>query len=73
MKKRLLYLIMTLILLVVEVLIALYVHDDFIRPYIGDVLVVIVIYTFIRVFIPDGFRILPICIFVFAIIVEVLQ
>ena len=32
---------LAVIILLVEVLIALYVHDDFIRPYLGDVLVVI--------------------------------
>ena len=45
--------IATVILLLTEVLIALYVHDAFVRPYIGDVLVVIVIYTFIRIFVPE--------------------
>ena len=44
--KRILYGIATIILLVVEVLIALFVHDSIIRPYLGDVLVVVVIYTF---------------------------
>ena len=43
--KRIGYAIATVILLLTEVLIALYVHDAFVRPYIGDVLVVIVIYT----------------------------
>lgn len=42
--KRIGYAIATVILLLTEVLIALYVHDAFVRPYIGDVLVVIVIY-----------------------------
>ncbi len=42
------YLSAFFILLTIEVFIALFVHDNFIRPYIGDVLVVIVIYTFIR-------------------------
>lgn len=73
MKKRLLYLTATIILFVIEVLIALYIHDDFIRPYIGDVIVVIVIYTFVRIFIPDGIRLLPLYVFLFAVIVEVLQ
>lgn len=49
--KRIGYAIATVILLLTEVLIALYVHDAFVRPYIGDVLVVIVIYTFIRIFV----------------------
>ena len=34
----------------IEVLIALYVHDNIIRPYVGDVLVVILIYCFIKAF-----------------------
>lgn len=71
--KRFAYIIATILLLGVEVLIALRVHDDFVRPYIGDVLVVIVIYTFIRIFIPDRCRLLPLYIFVFAVIVEGLQ
>ena len=73
MKKRFFYLIATLILLIIEVLIALYVHDDFIRPYVGDAIVVIVIYTFIRIFIPEKCRLLPFFIFIFAVVVEILQ
>ena len=73
MKKRILYLIATLILLTIEVLIALYVHDDFIRPFVGDAIVVIVIYTLVRIFIPEKGRLLPLYIFVFAVAVELLQ
>lgn len=36
-----------MILLVVEILIAKFVTDDFIRPYLGDFLVVILIYCFL--------------------------
>ncbi|MDD6880808.1 MAG: DUF2809 domain-containing protein [Firmicutes bacterium] len=73
MKKRIAYTITTFLLLIVEVLIALYVHDSFIRPYVGDVLVVIVIYTFIRIFIPEGYRFIPLYVFIFAASVEILQ
>lgn len=73
MNKRLKYIIITLILLVIEVLIALFVHDNFIRPYVGDILVVILLYTFVRSFIPDKWPLLPLYIFVFAAGVEVLQ
>ena len=73
MKKRLLYACITVVLLVVEVLIALFVHDDFIRPYIGDVLVTVLICTFMRIFIPRGIKLLPLYVFVFAVGVEVLQ
>lgn len=73
MTKRTLYLITTVILLAVEVLIALFVHDAFVRPYVGDVLVVIVIYTFIRIFMPEGCRLLPLYVFIFSAGVELLQ
>ena len=63
--KRIGYAIATVILLLTEVLIALYVHDAFVRPYIGDVLVVIVIYTFIRIFVPERCKLLPLYVFYF--------
>ena len=44
------YFLLFLFLLVFEILIALFVHDSFIRPYIGDVLVVVLIYCFIKSF-----------------------
>lgn len=45
----------------------------FVRPYVGDVLVVILIYTFIRIFLPEGGKWLPLYIFLFAAGVEILQ
>jgi hypothetical protein len=71
--KRAYYAIAFLILLVIEIAIAIYVHDDFIRPYIGDVLVVGVVYLFVRIFIPDGVKLMPLYVFIFAALVEVLQ
>jgi Protein of unknown function (DUF2809) len=44
------YFIWLIILFFIEVYIALYIHDDFIRPYVGDALVVILIYVFVRSF-----------------------
>ena len=61
------------LLLFVEVLIALYVHDTFVRPYVGDMLVVILVYCFTRIFIPERCRLLPLYVFLFAAGVEVLQ
>ena len=73
MRKRLFYLTATLVIFVIEFCIALFVHDGFVRPFIGDVLVVILIYTFIRIFIPERVRLLPLYIFIFSVIVEILQ
>jgi hypothetical protein len=71
--KRAYYAIAFLILLMIEIAIAIYVHDDFIRPYIGDVLVVGVVYLFVRIFVPDGVKLMPLYVFIFAAFVEVLQ
>lgn len=43
-------------LFIVETLIALFLRDAFIRPYMGDVLVVILIYCFVRIFITEPLR-----------------
>lgn len=73
MKKRVLYGIAAFILLITEVYIALFVHDAFIRPYLGDVLVVVVVYMFVRIFIPEKKFLLPLYVFLFAVGVEALQ
>ena len=72
-KLRITYAVLFVALFLTEVLIALFVHDSFIRPYIGDVLVVIVICAFLRVFIPDKIRLLPVFVTLFAVAVEGLQ
>ena len=56
-----------------ELLIALFVRDDFIRPYGGDVLVTVLICCFLRIFFPCGVRLLPVWVFLFAAAVEVGQ
>lgn len=67
------YFILTVLLFIIEVLIALYVRDRIIRPYGGDVLVVILIYCFIRTFFK--WPVVPVAIgtLLFAFLVETLQ
>ncbi len=72
-KRRIIYGVVFLILLALEVLIALYVHDKLIRPYIGDIIVVMVLYAAVRVVRPEGFKLLPLYLFLFAALVEGLQ
>lgn len=67
------YFLLFLLLLVIEILIALFVHDSFIRPYIGDVLVVILIYCFIKSFFTTPATKTAIVVLLFACIIEVLQ
>ena len=51
MKKRIFYIISFLVIFCIEVFIALYVRDSFVRPYMGDALVVVLVYSFVRIFI----------------------
>ena len=72
-KKRNVYMILFLVLFAIEVYIALYVRDDFVRPYFGDVLVTLLIGCLVRVFIPEKIKALPIYVFIFAVFVELAQ
>jgi hypothetical protein len=67
------YAFCTSILFFIEVLIALYVHDNFIRPYIGDLLVVILIYCFCKSFTKLPSKPLAIGVLLFAYTIETLQ
>lgn len=72
-KFRLKYFIIMLLLLVTEICIALYVHNNFVRPYIGDVLVVILIYCFLQSFFKLPYLPTTIGVLVFSFIIELLQ
>lgn len=72
-KLRLAYLTAFVLLLCTEIVIGAFVRDDFIRPYVGDVLVVVLIYCLIRIIKPTGVKLLPLYVFLFASAVELLQ
>ncbi|EGF91637.1 membrane protein [Asticcacaulis biprosthecium C19] len=42
------YALAAILVFVIEVLIALFVRDGFVRPYLGDVLAVVLVYLFLR-------------------------
>lgn len=67
------YFVSFIILLITEILIALYVNDQIIRPYIGDLLVVILIYCFIKSFLATPVIRTAIAVLIFAFTVEILQ
>lgn len=70
---RIFYVISTVLLLVAEIVIALFVHDSVVRPYVGDVLVVVLLCCFCRVFVGQRIRLLPLYVFFFASAVEIGQ
>ncbi len=67
------YFIWAVFLFLIEVGIALFFDDQIIRPYIGDVLVVILIYCFLKAFIINPVWTLAIITLLFAYFIELLQ
>ena len=73
MKKRLPYIIATVILLLTEIFIGAFVRDDIIRPYVGDVLVTALICVLVRSVYIKPIPKLWLWVFAFSIVVEVTQ
>ena len=67
------YFILTIFLFITEVLIALYVHDDIIRPYFGDLLVVILLYCFVKSFLNWSTLTTALSVLAFSYLIETLQ
>lgn len=67
------YFILAVLLFIIEVLIALFVHDTIIRPYIGDLLVVILIYCFLKSFLNISVLTAAVSVLSFSFVVEMMQ
>jgi len=67
------YFALTILIFLVEVLIALFVNDNFVRPYLGDVLVVILIYCFIKSFLKLPVLTVAVFVLLFSFTIEFLQ
>ena len=72
-KSKIIYTVLFFVLLICEIYIALFVKDNFIRPFGGDILVTILLCCLVRFFKPVGVKLLPLYIFVFSACVEILQ
>lgn len=72
-KSRLIFLGVFVFLFAVEALIAVYVHDDFVRPYVGDMIVTVVVWSFARFIFPDKFKLMSLYVMIFAVLIEVGQ
>ena len=71
--KRILYASIFCGLLAVEVCIALFINDAFVRPYVGDMFVTLLLCCLCRVIFPYKVRFLPLFVFMFAACVEIGQ
>jgi hypothetical protein len=67
------YFILAVILFGIEILIAKFAHDQIIRPYFGDLLVVILIYCFVKSFLNTPVLITALCVLTFSYTIEILQ
>ena len=73
MKKRLPYIIATIALFLTELFIGIYVRDDIIRPYVGDVLVTALLCVLVRSVYIKPMPKLWLWVFAFSIVVEITQ
>lgn len=67
------YFALFILLFIIEVFIALYINDRIIRPYFGDILVVILIYCFIKSFLKAPVLKMAIFVLIFSFLVEISQ
>ena len=67
------YFICTVFLFIVEILIAKFAHDQLIRPYIGDLLVVVLLYCFVKSFLNTPVFATSIVVLIFSYFIEALQ
>ena len=72
-KMRIFYALAALALFAIEICIALFVRDNFVRPYIGDMLVTILVHCALRVIFPEKPKLLPLYVLLFACLVELTQ
>ncbi len=67
------YFLLAVALFMIEAAIAAYMDDAFVRPYFGDLLVVILIYCAIKTFVDSAPVKTAIAVFIFACLIEVSQ
>lgn len=67
------YFIATLAILTLEIIIALYIRDRFIRPYVGDIFAIILVYTFLKTWLHATKLVVAIAALFVAFVIEFLQ
>lgn len=71
--KRLSFAFLSLGIFLIELIIAMFVHDSFIRPYGGDVLITLLLCCIVNSVLADRFKPLPLAVFLFSVLVELCQ
>lgn len=73
MKRKTLYLILTISLFLIEVAIAIFPTTYFVRAYLGDLLVVMLIYCAVKAVVDIEAKRLTIGVFIFSVMIETAQ
>ena len=72
-KIRKIYALLFAALMLTEILIAAFVKGGFVRSYLGDVFITLLICFFVQALFKKRIKFLPLCVFIFSVIVEVCQ
>lgn len=72
-KFNLKYFLIFILIFIIEVCIAIYIKDNFIRPYFGDYLVIFLVYYFAISFINTNKNKIALGVLIFAFVVEIIQ
>ncbi len=72
-RARLSFLVVAIVILAIEIYIAAFVKGGFVRHYLGDVLVTVMLYAFGRAVFKTTPKILAFEIFIFSLFIEILQ
>ena len=72
-KIRIIYAVLFVLLMLIEIYIAAFVTNVFVRSYLGDVFITLLICFFVQAVIPKKISLLPIWVFLFALAVEIGQ
>lgn len=72
-RARLFFLVVAVVILAIEIYIAVFVKGGFVRHYLGDVLVTVMLYAFGRAVFKTAPKILAFKIFIFSLFIEILQ
>ena len=67
------YFILSILLFIIEVLIALFAHDEIIRPYVGDLLVVVLLYCLVKSFLNWSTSTTAVWVLLLSYLIETLQ
>lgn len=67
------YFALTILIFLIELGIALFIRDQFIRPFVGDLLVVVLLYCFFKTFLNHSPLKVGIGVLLFAYTIEILQ